>query len=267
MKLCFSTLGCPDWRWNDIVAAAVDLGYNGIEVRGVGSELFVPRIMQLREEHREHTLKRLAGVSLQIPILTSGCELQRGEIIDETIFQIKEYIDLASAIGTPYIRVLGDTDPAPSDSVDEGLVKDAAQLLGAYAHEKGATLLIETNGWFADTGRLAKLLESINSPAVAALWDLNHPYRYNGESVDDVINDLGDSIRHVHIKDSVMQDGRLVYRVTGQGDLPIAECVEKLGARGFDGFFSLEWVRRWNMSLEEPGIAFALYSQYMRSIG
>ena len=28
MKLCFSTIGCPDWRFADIVSAAKDLGYS-----------------------------------------------------------------------------------------------------------------------------------------------------------------------------------------------------------------------------------------------
>ena len=39
MKLCFSTIGCPDWRFGDIVSAAKDLGYSAIEIRGIGGEI------------------------------------------------------------------------------------------------------------------------------------------------------------------------------------------------------------------------------------
>ena len=35
MKLAFSTLGCPGWMWRDILSAAADLGYDGIEMRGL----------------------------------------------------------------------------------------------------------------------------------------------------------------------------------------------------------------------------------------
>ena len=40
----------------------------------------------------------------------------------------------------------------------------------------------------------------------------------------------------------------------------------KLDRAGFDGFFSLEWVKRWNPDLQEPGIVFAHYKNYMDSL-
>ena len=42
MKICFSTLGCPEWSFSEIVSVASDLGYNGIEIRGIQNELYVP---------------------------------------------------------------------------------------------------------------------------------------------------------------------------------------------------------------------------------
>ena len=43
MKLSFSTLGCPRWDMKEIVATAKDLGYDGVELRGVQSELRLTR--------------------------------------------------------------------------------------------------------------------------------------------------------------------------------------------------------------------------------
>jgi len=43
MKLAFSTLGCPDWNWNEIYSMAHDLGYAGIEIRGLGEEIMASR--------------------------------------------------------------------------------------------------------------------------------------------------------------------------------------------------------------------------------
>ena len=37
------------------------------------------------------------------------------------------------------------------------------------------TLLLETNGAYADTARLRDLLTDLASDNVAALWDMHHP--------------------------------------------------------------------------------------------
>ena len=40
MKLAFSTLGCPDFDWTDIYSMAKDFGFSGIEMRGLGDDIF-----------------------------------------------------------------------------------------------------------------------------------------------------------------------------------------------------------------------------------
>ena len=51
MKIAFSTLGCPGWSWDEIFATAKDMGLYGIEIRGVGNEMFAPKIKALDEAH------------------------------------------------------------------------------------------------------------------------------------------------------------------------------------------------------------------------
>ena len=43
MKLAFSTIGCPDFDWPDIYSMAKDFGFRGIEIRGLGEEIFAVR--------------------------------------------------------------------------------------------------------------------------------------------------------------------------------------------------------------------------------
>ena len=40
MKLSFSTLACPEYSFSDMYAMAKDLGFDGIEVRGLGNDIF-----------------------------------------------------------------------------------------------------------------------------------------------------------------------------------------------------------------------------------
>jgi fatty-acyl-CoA synthase len=39
VKISFSTLACPEYSWADIYSMAKDLGYDGIEIRGLGNEI------------------------------------------------------------------------------------------------------------------------------------------------------------------------------------------------------------------------------------
>ena len=44
MKLAFSTIGCPNWSYDEVVSTASDLGYDGFEVRGIGGEIYAPDV-------------------------------------------------------------------------------------------------------------------------------------------------------------------------------------------------------------------------------
>ena len=148
MKLCFSTLGCPEWNWDDIISVAKDLGYSGIEIRGVKKELFAPAIAEFQPNKIDAFKKRLFDRNLSIACLTSACYLQQKNLAEQTIKEAKEYIDTASKLGVPYVRVLGDTNPAPEGTVDDGFVRSQLEQVAVYAAGRGVLPLIETNGRF-----------------------------------------------------------------------------------------------------------------------
>ena len=51
MKLAFSTLGCPDFDWADIYSTAKDFGFHGIEVRGLGKDIFSSKGQPFSDEN------------------------------------------------------------------------------------------------------------------------------------------------------------------------------------------------------------------------
>ena len=73
MKLSFSTLGCPEWSWNEILATAKDMGFDGIEIRGVGNELYAPAIREFSANNIQSTKNQLKAMGLEIVCLTSAC--------------------------------------------------------------------------------------------------------------------------------------------------------------------------------------------------
>ena len=161
--------------------------------------------------------------------------------------------------------MLADRDAAPEGEVDDDKIAEALLQLADIAKGKNVTLLVETNGVYGDTARLRRLLDKVNRPEIAALWDIHHPYRYFGEDAKTTVKNLGAYIRHVHAKDSVVENGRIVYKMMGEGDLPVYDMLDALTAIDFDGFVSLEWVKRWMPDLTDAGIVFPHFAHFMQT--
>ena len=264
MKISFSTLACPDYSWTEIYTMAKDLGFNGIEVRGLGDELQAIKARPFTPEKIDKTIEKLTKLSIEIPCLSCGCCLKYADKKAESLEEIKAYIALAKKLSTPYIRVLGDLTPAPDGEVDDEVVASSLSEAAIEAEKNGVMLLVETNGVYADTARLRKLLDKVGSKAVGALWDMHHPYRYMNENGQTTVDNLGDYIKFIHVKDSVMENGKPVYKLMGQGDMPIHEMLSSLRKMGYEGYISLEWVKRWSKDLYSAGVVFPQFAEYMK---
>ncbi len=264
MKLAFSTLGCPDWSWPEIYTMAKDLGYDGIEIRGLGQEIRAAKARPFTEGELPHTMEHLASLGLEVTCFTAGLCLKNQENRKEVLAEGFEYLDLAARAGVPYIRVLGDRSPAPESPVDDAAVASTLAVLASYAEYRGVTILVETNGVYADSKRLRRLIDTVASPSVAVLWDIHHPYRYANEPVAETYANLAPYIRYVHVKDSVIEDGQVRYRLMGQGDLPVRDALDILAANGYEGYVSLEWVKRWSRELEDAAVVFPQFIHFMR---
>ncbi len=264
MKISFSTLACPNWSWQDIYGAAKDLGFNGIEIRGLGNEIFSVKAKPFTDSQLPATIEKLNSLGLEISCLSSGACLKYKDKFAEAEAEIVAYAQLASKLGTSYIRILADLEPAPVDEVDDDYIIECLKKLIPIAEEYNVTLLVETNGVYCDTARLASVLDKVASRKVAALWDMHHPYRYNNEAPETTVANLGQYIKYTHIKDSVINaDGKVEYRLMGSGDIPVKEMISALETINYDGYITLEWVKRWASDLSDGGIVIPQYAQYM----
>ncbi|NSW91856.1 MAG: sugar phosphate isomerase/epimerase [Firmicutes bacterium] len=266
MKISFSTLGCPRWSWDEIVVMAKDFGFDGIEVRGIGNEIHVPLAKPFLPKNLENTKSRLSNLGLEIPCLTSPCNLSDKCNIDAVIKEGKEYINLAAKLGVPYVRMLGDPNPHPEENIDFNFTVENLSIMTDYAGSKKVKVLMETNGKYADSNIMLQLIDTVNSPSVGVLWDIHHTYRFFSEPVTDTYNALGKYIEFIHIKDSIMINGQVKYKMMGYGDVPVKEALLLLKNNGYKGYVSLEWVKRWCTDLEEPGIVFSHFINYVRQI-
>ena len=263
MKISFSTLACPDFEWSDIYSMAKDFQFDGIEIRGLGNDIFSVKAKPFSDAQLPKTVEKLKTLGLEIPCLSSGACLKFADKQEETAAEITAYAKLANCLGTPYIRILADLEPQPADEVDDDAIAEFLKKLVPVAEEYNVTLLVETNGVYCDTKRLKKLLDKVGSRKIAALWDMHHPYRFKGELPSETVANLGEYIKYTHTKDSVNNNGKIEYKLMGEGDMPIKEMLEALKNVGYTGYVSLEWVKRWSNNLCDAGIVIPHYASFM----
>jgi len=258
MNLCYSTIGCPDWSLKEILITAKDLGYSGVEIRSINNEVYAPEMRDFNEDF-DKTVEMINKVGVKIAMLTSNAALADHNDV-KAVEKAKAYIDLACKLNVPFIRVMS-TDKPYFDGGDLELCKKQYKEVVEYAKGKNVTPLMETNGLFVDTKLLKEFLDEIGG---GALWDTHHPYRYNDEAIQDTIKCLGNHIKYVHLKDSIIEKGKVAYKLMGYGDMPLKEIITSLKDNGYNGYYTFEWVKLWNKELEEGGIVFANYANYLR---
>jgi fatty-acyl-CoA synthase len=268
MKLSFSTLACPFWSFSEIFSAAKDLGYSGIEIRGIEREMYAPKVREFSKENLPSTIKRFKSANLEIPIFTSAAYLYDIKNKAAVLREAYDYVDLASEAGVKYIRVLGDKDINQTDdiNINSEFVLDNFNDICKYAESKNVTVLIETNGYFADSKRLLKFMQQVPYKNAGVIWDIHHTVRFFNEKPEFTVETLGKMIKHVHLKDSIMENGKVLYRMMGKGDIPVKDSINALKSIGYDGFLSLEWVKRWAPDLEDAGIALPYFIYYIKNL-
>ncbi len=264
MKLAFSTLGCPGWSWDEVYAAAKDLGLDGIEIRGLADTVNAVEAKVFSDDNIENTKLKLKNGGMEISMLTSGACLGIDDP-EKYMAEARAYIDLADKLSVRAVRVMGTSLPQviPQD------IKQTERLyreLCEYAEKKQnkVYVLLETNGVYADSSAMLKVMKNTNHPNAGVLWDIHHPYRFFGELPSVTFDRLKDYVKYVHVKDSVVVNGQIQYRMMGYGDIPVFDTLKLLSENGYEGYVSLEWLKRWCPDLQEPGIVFAHFVSYMQ---
>lgn len=255
--LAFSTLGCPEWDLDQIIRGAVEYGYQAVELRGYRDQIDLTRTEPFSATNREATRQRFAEAGIAICCVSSS-----GVVAEGNRDHVRANIELAQALGAPYVRVFGGNLPGDIER-DTAMERFAETLrdFGDDAEAAGVSIVLETHDAFSTGATVAELLAKTAHSAVFALWDLHHPYR-QGESPEDTDRYIGNATRHTHLKDS--RDGS--YTLLGEGDIPLKTMLKLLADRGYSGAFSLEWEKRWIPNLPPPEVAFPQFVQAVRGL-
>ena len=265
MKLTVSTLATPTWSLDEIVMHFAAAGINGVDFRGIGSEIDITQLPEFTTK-LDATLAKLHAAKLEMPCLNTSVRLavtpdQWTPLLDEA----QRYARLAEKTNTPLLRVFGGGVPKEWTR-DEGRTAGVRHLrqLVKICKPFGCKPALETHDDWTTVEQVKELVGEFTPDEVAVLWDIQHPFG-KGEQPADTVAGLGAYIQHVHIKDAKMNP-RGPNTLLGDGDLPIAACVKALNATNFTGWYSLETEKRWQKEAPEPKESVPSFARFMRAL-
>jgi sugar phosphate isomerase/epimerase len=249
-KTAFSTVACSDWILPDVLTAAAEWGYDGVELRtfGYGSAEFAcdpaltagEKIRGLCAELGVEPAVLATGVGFDEPIRPAVIGWAVSDT-ERSVRAAKSAIDLAGNIECPLVRVFGfeinrrEKRPAATRRIVSRL-----RLAVDGARNTGVRLVLENGGSFATAADVAELVDAVGSPLLGVSYS-PAVARTAGEDPLAGAALLGDRLWVVKLKD---------YRGAqpvpiGDGEMGIAELVGALRDGGFSGWGVVEWDRAW----------------------
>lgn len=263
LPIGFSTLGCPTWNWLKILEFAEQHGFAAVELRGLQGTMDLPSRPEFASAEIEQSKKEVTRRGLRISCVSSSANMHdTGLEHEKQLADARRFIDLASQLGAPYVRVFGNKLVGPRDAAVEHIAGSLREL-GDYAAPKSVTVLLESHGDFTNSPILREILETAASPQVGLLWDAHNTFVEGKEDPAITVSQLVKYIRHTHLKDSRAENGQDHYVLTGHGEVPVKRQVELLVAAGYTGYYSFEWEKAWHPDIAEPEVAIADFARVM----
>ena len=250
MKLSYSTRGWYSLPHSELLGAASEMRFSGIEFYDLHKhqELF-GKGAPLQKYNAAATLRTLRDRGIEVVCLDTSLD----PAIPGTEEKLLWNITTAGSLKVPYVSLEAMTE-------DEGNAVDTIARLLPHAKENKVTILVKTKGIYANTRRLADMLDSFADDSLAVLWDMHHSYCDFGESADTTIKNLGGYVKHVHLRDS---DEAGNYCIIGEGVLPIDSMMRALSSIDYDGYVSLEWKPEWVQDITDYTFIFPHFVSYM----
>jgi sugar phosphate isomerase/epimerase len=276
LKLAFSTLACPQWSTEQIVTNACNSGYDAIELRLLDGEVIDP-VKDAAKVVQAVKLSRSKGLEVCALDTSSRVNQPDKEGRAATLAELQAWFRLAQEVQVPLLRIFGgsgkndknDSTPQPTEQEVDRQVIDFLGQIAQEAERAHVIVALETHDFFSSARRVGSILKAVNSPAVGALWDSQHPYRV-GETAEEVYRYLGgDKIVHVHVKDALRTgptEKGWQLKLLGEGEVPVREQLQLLQQNGFNGYASVEWEKKWHPEIPEPEVALPQHIRWLKAL-
>lgn len=242
MKYSFMSFSCPQLTLDELLSTARQYGYDGIEPRisakhGHGVEI------ESTPAQREEIKKKVKNSGIALCCVATSCVFADPGKTKENVSMALKAVNLAADAGAPCIRVFG--GQIPKDINREKaieIVAEALRSIADHAAKRGVTVGMETHDAWCNPDHVAAVMRRVNHPSIAVNWDIMHPVRAAGVTIEQSFQILKPWIRHLHVHDGVTENGNLVLKPIGQGVIDHRTALKLLKTISYSGFISGEWI-------------------------
>lgn len=242
MKYAFTSFSWPFADLTQLLDAAKRYGYEGIEPRldaGHGHGIEVGTDAAERHALRE----RIAATGIGLCCLSSSAKFADPATVDQHVAATGHRIDLAADLGVPLLRVFGGQIPSSTTRAEAtARIVDALGSVADHAWDRGVRVCLETHDDWSDPRAVAAIMGAVDHPAIGVLWDVMHPVRTGGATMESAYDVLSPWLAHVHIHDGSARTDKLEFCRMGEGDLDHRVVIRLLRTGGYDGYLSGEWI-------------------------
>ncbi len=255
MRICFSTLACPEWDLDTIAKKGGQFRYDGVDFYNLGDDVDLPKLPAF-SFRAEQTRQKLDSAGLKIVALScdAAFDVKSKKDAAAQLDKARRYLDAAAAVDAEFVRVLA-TDQMDSGGTQDRLNRAGERLavLADHAADRRVSVVVENSGALCKCESMWWLIDRVGSPRVGACW--NPVAALDGlERPSKSIPTLGGKIAYFKaVNAKVATNHAFTPTTLDAGDLDLKHTLEVLKGVGYEGFLCFEWPRLWARKLEEVG--------------
>ena len=263
-------MGTPEYTVPEALELFRDIGLDGAEIvvqDGYGCAI-PEKAGKALLDRIESTADRLGLRIIALTPYYAGFNSPDESTRAHDIEGIRRVIEYAGILHARYIRIYAgqyaqtDTDPG---GVKRALLVDSMRRLGDAALSAGVQLVMENhfNTMTVSAADSISVAREINHPAVGILYDQANLTFTGNEAWEQALALQSSKIDYCHVKDLVFRTGNTGFtsssvshpkeeernvttRIVGEGIIPWPAILQGLKDRGYQGWLSLEYERRWH---------------------
>ena len=253
--ITFSTLACPHWPIETVIAKTKEFGYGGIEWRGGSDGHLQPNLPAAKKSLVRQQCSDAGLMSLAVTAYTSFTS-SSAEERQANVDELRRYADLAAELGAKYVRTfLGELPEGTKieDSIYEK-ISDCLSAASDHARTLEVMIAIEPHDDFVGSSSILPILSRIEHPALRVIWDIGNAFAVDEDPAEG-FELLKDHLAYVQVKDGIKSGSDWQLCPLGKGNVPLSQAFELLLANAYQGAFSVEWEYAWHPELDPPDIA------------
>jgi sugar phosphate isomerase/epimerase len=246
MLSCFHSVGLPGRSLLEAIDMVAGAGYGAIELNAETLPWAPAHITPAADGRTRHAVLSACNArALAIPAVGAHIPMVSADAVERkaAIDYVNGCTDLAVDVGAPVVHILSGPLAEGADREESwGWFRSAVEATTAYASDRKITLGIEAivGHLFKGTDDYHRLSKELPGVPFKVNFDPSH-LQVQGENPRRVVDELGDLIVHVHLKDGSGRFPHFKFPPLGKGEIDFPNLAEGLRKAGYAGPISVEY--------------------------